>query len=265
MTAAEGQPELAEEWTRVRRKGRRNAGPKTARLAPSTSPAAGATPTPSAPSLALADIEKDHEHFAGQWTSSPCHHQLQELITSRAADCVVTEAICFGVGSFDPADGAWEVRRRAHFQLAAFLCIVEQLQERGHRHIRCYFQEPLFNSVEKSFIESKGHRVVDSPQGFDMVSPSTLVFAIHMYRGIYSHIISKSLPAIFVGTPYDVWEDFHGSEQLDWARMKDLDQLCHKAKFPEQQGDTTFSSTSIHWRQNSEEQTLSSSVNHPLS
>ncbi|KAI1505849.1 hypothetical protein F5X99DRAFT_366319 [Biscogniauxia marginata] len=237
---------MQDEWTRVRRKGRRSGGHSHPWSSPSARGAA-TTAMPSTPGLSLREVQDDHQRIADQWKSSVCCRQLDELIASRPIQHPVSEAICLGLGSFDPADGAWEVKRRAHVQLAAFLSIVEQIQSAQKRPIRCVFQEPCFTPVDKSFLESLGHQVVDSPEGFNLVSPAALVFGVHLYRNVYSEAIAQHTPSMFVGTPYAVWDEFHGSSSLDWARMKEVDQLCDKAIFPEDTGYTTFSSTSIHW------------------
>jgi hypothetical protein len=51
-----------------------------------------------------------------------------------------------------------------------------------------------------------GHRVVDSPVGFDMVGQDTFVFGIHLYRPIYVKALENAVPCVFVGTDLDVWD-----------------------------------------------------------
>ncbi|KAI3318797.1 hypothetical protein HD806DRAFT_302818 [Xylariaceae sp. AK1471] len=249
LTVEECSSEPQEGWVRVRRrKGRRTGG--GAVTAPASSIFSSA-PVPSTPSLTLEQIKQNHDRFSDQWKSSPSCCRLQELLSSHTTGTrKVTKAICFGLGTFDPADGSWEQKRKAHVQLTSFLTIVEHVQSKEKEHqVLCFFQDPIFNSVDKAFIASLGHQVVESPKGFQLVDPSTLVFGVHLYRDIYSEVIATHIPAMFIGTAYEVWEDFHGTENLDWARMKELDQLCDKVKFPENKADTTFSSTTIHWRQ----------------
>ncbi|KAJ3559472.1 hypothetical protein NPX13_g9527 [Xylaria arbuscula] len=240
---AEEEPQ--EVWVKVQgRKGRRS------RKKPASTAPLPCTPLPSPPSLSLEQVKADHERIAGQWKSSLSYSRLHELLSSNysSISSSVATAVCFGLGTFDPPDGAWEQKRKAHIQLAAFLAIVEHLQGKSSHRIRCVLQEPVLNSVDKAFIESLGHEVIESPAGFQLVDPKTLAFGVHLYRDIYSKVIATHIPVMFVGTSYDVWEDALGVENLDWARMKQLDQLCTKAKFPENQADTTFSSTTIHWR-----------------
>lgn len=191
-----------QEWTRVRRKGRR---PKNHPAPEGRGPFPG--PKPGQPFLTLSDIQSEHQRIKDQWESSTCCRRLREIISSHSSQHAISQAICFGLGSFDPENGSWENRRSAHVQLTAFLCIVEQLQRSSSQKIGCLFQEPLFNSVDREFLQSLGHEVVDSPRGFDCVNPSTLVFGIHLYRDIYNQTVAKHLPAMFVGTPYDIWEE----------------------------------------------------------
>ncbi|KAI0111134.1 hypothetical protein GGR51DRAFT_557540 [Nemania sp. FL0031] len=235
-----------EVWVKVhRRKGRRS---RTV-----ISPVSSATPPPSIPTLSSEQVQKDHERYTAQWKSSPSYSQLQEILTTHAAktgSVAVTKAICFGLGSFDtPPDGSWERTRTSHIQLAAFLTIVEHLQSKTSCQIRCIFQDPVFNSVDKEFIASLGHEVVESPTGFQLVDSESMAFGVHLYRDVYAQVIATHLPAMFIGTSYDVWEDVHGAENLDWARMKELDQLCVKTQFPKNRADSTFSNTIIHWRE----------------
>ncbi|OTA99617.1 hypothetical protein M426DRAFT_16292 [Hypoxylon sp. CI-4A] len=241
-----------EQWTTVRRKGRRPPKSHQHAAAPNTP-----TVTPGSgdrlSSLSISDIQRKHQRTMDQWKPSVCCHQLKEIITSQHHSPTVTRAICLGLGSFDPEDGSWKGKRRAHVQLAAFLTMVEQLQHGDQQPIRCIFQDPAFNSVDKDFIRGLGHEVVDSPEGFDLVDPSTLIFGVHLYKDTYSRAIAQHIPAVFVGTPREVWEECHDFDLLDWAMLKKLDERCDKVKFPQDEEDyTIFSTTSIHWRRQDE-------------
>ncbi|KAI1100019.1 hypothetical protein F4804DRAFT_336642 [Jackrogersella minutella] len=248
MTSAldEQGAEPRDEWTRVRRKGRRpmkSSGP----VNPSRSNALTPGLKQRLSFLSASDIEKEHHRITDQWRASTCRSRLQEIVKSRPCTSHITLAICFGLGSFDPEDGSWESKRRAHVQLAAFLDIVEHLQHNNPQPIRCLFQEPIFNAADEVFIRNLGYEVVPSPGGFEQVNAATLVFGIHLYRDVYAQAIAHSLPAAFIGTPREVWEECHSSDLPDWIRLKDLDERCDKVKFPEDPGYNTFSSTTIHW------------------
>lgn len=70
----------------------------------------------------------------------------------------------------------------------------------------CYFQEPLFTKSDKALISRLGHTVVDSPRGCDLVDGNSLVFAVHLYRPVYAMALRRHVPAIFVGTGWDVFD-----------------------------------------------------------
>lgn len=195
------------DWVKVhRRKGRRTRPSATAPPAPASSVSLS-IPAPSTPSLSVEQVKQEHDRISDQWKSSSSCRRLQELLSSHSTSSSVTKAICFGLGTFDPVDGAWEQKRKAHIQLAAFLAIVDYLRSKEGHAISCFFQDPIFNPVDKAFIESLGHQVVESPVGFQLVEPSALVFGVHLYRDVYSQIIATHTPAMFIGTAYEVWEE----------------------------------------------------------
>ncbi|KAI5860957.1 hypothetical protein GGS23DRAFT_202801 [Durotheca rogersii] len=203
MDICEPVAESAEEWTTVHHRGRRT---KTHRPIPLRSREAALTSQPLPSSLSVADIEREHRRIADQWKTSACRRQLEEIILSRICNSEISEAICLGLGSFDPDNGSWEAKRTAHVQLAAFLYIADMLRPPGSSAIPCIFQEPFFNSADKAFIRSLGHEVVDSPEGFERVGASTFVFGVHLYRDIYLQAIASHIPRIFVGTPFHIWQ-----------------------------------------------------------
>lgn len=117
------------EWTHIGRKGKRSQKKQISQHSP---PAAGSVdnfrPNP-APTLSAADIHAEHEQVSAAWRDTAACTKLRELVRSNAVQCVgVRRAVCLGLGAFDPEDGAWVSRRRAHVQLAAFLTMVQTLE-----------------------------------------------------------------------------------------------------------------------------------------
>lgn len=198
----DGPADVEEEWTQVKRKSRRAARPVkkiSGQPAPIPKPAATA-------SLSVDDIEKEHNRILEQWADSDCLKKLEDIIKNSVEPPRITKAVCFGIGTFDPEDGGWEVKRRTHIQLAAFSSVVKLLADKQDAPIPCSFQEPVFSPGDKEFVQRLGHEVVETPAGFDLVDTETLVFGIHLYRDIYSQAIAKATPAVFIGTGYDVWD-----------------------------------------------------------
>ncbi|KAI0599597.1 hypothetical protein F4775DRAFT_591383 [Biscogniauxia sp. FL1348] len=259
------QPATQEEWTQVRRKGK---GRGRALGQPRTAPVPEIADTKRSPRtshLAVDEIRRTHERIAAQWGASPCRQRLASALASRAdPPAPIASAVCLGIGTFDPDDGSWELRRRAHVQLAAFQFMVEQMTagreggvaaqgeketEKQKPVVRCIFQEPLFTPADRGFLEGLGHRVVDTPEAFGLVGPGSLLFAVHMYKDVYTRAIAKHVPAVFVGTAYEVWEDIHGPQE--WTCMKELDEQCDKVPYPDDE-QLTFSNTFIHWRRDAD-------------
>lgn len=72
--------------------------------------------------------------------------------------------------------------------------------------VPCVFQDPVFTSADRDFIAGLGHHVVDSPVAFDCVTPDSFLFGIHLYRPVYVAALQSHLPALFVGTGLDIWD-----------------------------------------------------------
>lgn len=62
---------------------------------------------------------------------------------SAAGEDPVRKAVCLGIGSFDPENGSWSVKEKAHVQLAAFLLIVEEIGE----YLRLCVLDPLSATI----------------------------------------------------------------------------------------------------------------------
>lgn len=118
----------ADEWTHIGRKGKRHNKKQVGHNPPAAGSVDNFRANP-APTLSVADIHAAHEQVSAAWRGTAACAQLRSLVQSNAAECVgVRRAICLGLGAFDPEDGAWVARRRAHVQLAAFLTMVEALE-----------------------------------------------------------------------------------------------------------------------------------------
>ena len=82
-----------------------------------------------------------------------------------------------------------------------------------------------------------------------------MVFGIHLYRDIWASALDKALPAMFVGTGWDVWDECPGSDKsADFERIREMDRTYDKFAFP-QDDQHTFSSTSIYWKKRDSDDT----------
>ncbi|KAM3560899.1 hypothetical protein MY1884_002686 [Beauveria asiatica] len=180
MSADEG-------WTRVKRKSRQNPS-KKAQIAKVHHLPGTFAPRTHGLLRPPESLRADHDKIRVQWLDSPAHEALIRLVDSHAQDLQIDKAVCLGIGTFDPEDGGWEAKRAAK------------------RSIECIFQEPIFTDSDKSFLTSLGHRIVSSPAAYSLIDNTTLLLAVHLYRPIYAAALKLNLPAIFVGTGWDVWD-----------------------------------------------------------
>lgn len=78
--------------------------------------------------LPVAEIRDDFKSISTRWRESDSYQSLKSLILEHhEKHQPVRKAVCLGIGTFGPDDGSWEVKRRTHVQLAAFLAMVELL------------------------------------------------------------------------------------------------------------------------------------------
>ncbi|KAK2733052.1 hypothetical protein CKAH01_08550 [Colletotrichum kahawae] len=199
------------------------------------------------------EITAEYEGFKARWRDTTCHDRIKDLVRKNAGEASrVKKAVCLGVGTFDPEDGGWDAKRRSYIQLDGFLTVVEALSYRStaaiyNETIPCSFQEPRFTPNDIKFLENLGHEVVESPAAFEAVDEDTLVFAIHMYRPIYEATL-KTLPAIFVGTGWDVWDGAGTLKDGEFKCMSDMHNSHKQFTFPQDGTYTSFSSTCLYWR-----------------
>ncbi|KAJ3509507.1 hypothetical protein NM208_g15658 [Fusarium decemcellulare] len=238
-----------EEWTHVTRKSRKS---RRANQPSSHSHANSLPIVPRTEGLrSPSDLESDYLRIRTRWETEPPCLRLRELVAEKAGHLkILSRAVNLGVGTFDPADGAWEAKRSAFVQLTAFLVMVEELEKITDRKIECVFQDPVFSASDKAFLTNLGHTVVETPAGCEMIDQNALFFGVHLYKPIYAMALEKNLPAIFVGTGWDVWDDLFATEGLE--NMEKMHKSYTKCDFPQDSFDSAFSSTSIYWKPASE-------------
>lgn len=106
----------------------------------------------------------------------------------------------------------------------------------------------MFTSSDRAFVESLGFDFVQTPAAFESVDEDSLLFAVHMYRPIYEAALGSRLPAMFVGTGWDTWDDVGNLKDGEFRCMRDMHQSHKIFGFPRDGTYNTFSSTCLYWR-----------------
>ncbi|KAF5027356.1 hypothetical protein F66182_557, partial [Fusarium sp. NRRL 66182] len=199
-----------QEWTHVTRKSKsRSKSKPKSKSTPSTSHINALPITPNTDTASLrspSDLQADYLRIRSRWEAeTPCA-RLREIISTKTSHLTtINRAVNFGVGTFDPTDGAWDAKRSTFVQLAAFEIIIEELEKRTGSKIDTFFQDPVFSASDKTFLSNLGHTVVEDPAGCDLISADTFFFGVHLYKPLYADVLEKGTPAIFVGTGWNAW------------------------------------------------------------
>lgn len=83
-------------------------------------------------------------------------------------------------------------------QLAVLTVLMPVLRTK-HDIPNVYFQDPNFQPVAIQFLESLGYTVLDDPEAFDMMSPSTFLFAPYCPEDVNYRALESSFPALYIG------------------------------------------------------------------
>jgi hypothetical protein len=122
----------ADPWTFVKPRSRKNKGKQASSKPPPGSQTSSESPAvfkPRTTNLRSVDeISVEYRAVRAEWLESDTCAKLRELVEKHASGNVsISKAICLGVGTFDPEDGAWAQKRISFHQLIAFTVMVEEL------------------------------------------------------------------------------------------------------------------------------------------
>ena len=74
----------------------------------------------------VSEIDAEYQKIRAQWLESTAHTRLCQIVDAITSSNI-SRAVCLGIGSFDPPDGAWEAKKTAFIQFIAFKSMVDQL------------------------------------------------------------------------------------------------------------------------------------------
>lgn len=230
------------------------------------------------PELSLNDIHDHHQSLVRNTQTRDWWQNLRTVLydaTKQSGSLpLITKAVCLGTGPYDPENGSITARKTAHLQTAAFRHIVNHfgktltamalLSEQEQipdslpecvtgQKVQCYIQEPRFTKIDKEFCHDLDMDVVDSPDGFSIVDEQTILFGIHMELDIYNQALASQLPAVYIGSSLQEWENilgqyYDGKRQIKnrLTAFREMDKTYHKFEFPD--FENMFSSTVMYWK-----------------
>ena len=174
--------------------------------------------------LTPAEVSSQQARYSGFWESSPCCRHLDGMIREDLplASLPLSRCICLGLGSV--VNG----RHSPRHQLAALVWLHSVLRARcPSLSPQIIFQDPAFTPSDIAYLESLGHRVVETPAAFDMIDDTTFLFAPHLERGVYAAAVAgKKLPALSCSGDVKAFiEQMSYQSDDEHARLRDSETL----------------------------------------
>lgn len=175
----------------------------------------------------LKELSEDHQARFKQWTNVDSKSQLiLEAHFGKGlgwfANCEITQCVCVALGNFTPYGVEFESKEdfdangRLNMEQLIFLENLLAPLKKTHNALRnsknINFQDPLFNSSEKRFLESLGYSVLDHPKAFDMMTDTTFVFAPLLDLETDIQIFRKSRPSLYIGRKLNYGELFKNDD-----------------------------------------------------
>ncbi|CAD6566903.1 MAG: hypothetical protein ASARMPRED_000191 [Alectoria sarmentosa] len=146
-------------------------------------------------------LDRLRKHYAPIWRESICFKSLSRMFEQDilpAQNVAVTQCICLGLGSMTTGSES------SSYELAALISILGILGKR--HHIRdVIFQDPIFNSLDETILQSLGYTVVKTPDAFSKLNNTTFLFAPHLECFHYATALGIATPVLSIGSDLQMY------------------------------------------------------------
>ena len=167
----------------------------------------------------------------GRHLASPCplfSVTVPVVLSARPTEQVL---LCSSTTRFEADADFGEFVAPLH-QLAVLIVLL-QVRRTKHDIPNVYFQDPDFQPVENQFLESLGYILLDDPEAFDLMSPSTFLFAPYCPEDVNYRALDFSFPALYIGNdPRLVTSSIlyrqSGLERMRVRRVLSKSRICRK-------------------------------------
>ncbi|KAF7592629.1 hypothetical protein BBP40_012651 [Aspergillus hancockii] len=151
--------------------------------------------------LTLEDLQAQFRGYRQLWEGSESWRVVEGTLSS--AQVKVDRIVCIGLGS--PSGflkGGWVDRRSVSLYQLAGLVSVWELMKKSTPTLQIFAQDPVFNTHDKSLLASLNITVVDHPQAFEKVTPTTLLYCPGTERTHLEQLLVHT-PALVFGGPLE--------------------------------------------------------------
>ncbi|KAL9596145.1 MAG: hypothetical protein Q9219_006006, partial [cf. Caloplaca sp. 3 TL-2023] len=157
----------------------------------------------------LVDLETSYTHYRQQWLSSSYCQTLLDFFQnnlpasfhSGSQKGTIDRCVVLGLGSLSNG------RRSSWWELVFLETVLHFLSTPNAADskppgsgFQVYVQDPIFNHMDATFLQSLGYTVLPDPESFDHITSSTFLFAPHLEVEVYVRALDKAKPALCIGT-----------------------------------------------------------------
>jgi len=156
-----------------------------------------------------AEYRKQAEHWEASGSAQILSQVFEQELSLFPAS-IITQCVCIGLGRLisrmtwqGPREGAWYEESTAPLHQLVFLRQLLGLLRKKHNIQGVSFQDPTFTEVERAFLLSLGYKVFLHPKAFEVMHPTTFVFAPRFRKDLVVGLFRIAHPALYIGTDID--------------------------------------------------------------
>ena len=161
-------------------------------------------PRPFYPDNDLETLSSKHSEQRQIWESSEAYHKSRPIfqeVLNRTSPRNIQKCLCLDLGSFSSEQANREV---AIARLVAFESWISLIAKHQDRTLPAFFQDPLFTALDRDFLNSRGHIVIEPPASAEVVTEDTFLFAPYCDDGSFCGTLRRAFPVLMLG--FDVEE-----------------------------------------------------------
>ncbi|OCL08463.1 hypothetical protein AOQ84DRAFT_388818 [Glonium stellatum] len=151
--------------------------------------------------LTVKKLLHEYRQLKQRWDETLCAKQLRAILRSRKWH--VNKAFCLATSSFS---FDWENRMRALWQLVLFMDVVQNVSREGET-VSLFAQEPLFNDLDKSFLNALDVTILQGGTSRVVagdintyITPRSFVYAPFLqWNVLLPYVLKGNDPALYIG------------------------------------------------------------------
>lgn len=166
------------------------------------------SPRPIRKGADLKSVVDLHSTLKTAWEASPQHFKFCAAVTKAMKKSLrITSCLCLGLGSLCSELGRFETHNLSAIhmnQLIAFETSISMLRQQ-HEISHVYFQDPVFNPVDRAFLESRGYTMLESPASNTVLNEETYLFMPYVPFGVALATLRECFPILVLSYRIEWW------------------------------------------------------------